>query len=139
MPTSKQRLLTHLRTEVYCKLGISPIHGIGVFALRTIPKGVNPLVSWISQDSILFTHQEIKGLPSGVKKQMRTFCYYDKKGYEVPRVGMNSMDMAIYLNHSKSPNLKMQEDGQFVALRAIRTGEELTMDYDDSFGDTHIF
>jgi hypothetical protein len=33
----------------------------------------------------------------------------------------------------------MKKNGSFVSLRSIRKGEELTMDYDDSFGDTHIF
>jgi SET domain-containing protein len=49
------------------------------------------------------------------------------------------MDMAIYLNHSKKPNVKMKKDGSFTCLKAIKTGEELTMDYDHSFGETHIF
>jgi hypothetical protein len=43
----KAALLKHLQQEVYCRLGISPLHGIGVFALRAIPKGVNPLKSWL--------------------------------------------------------------------------------------------
>jgi hypothetical protein len=33
----------------------------------------------------------------------------------------------------------MKKSGKFETLRAIRSGEELTMDYDHSFGDTHVF
>jgi hypothetical protein len=33
----------------------------------------------------------------------------------------------------------MKKSGKFVTLRAVRSGEELTMDYDHSFGDTHVF
>jgi len=110
-----------------------------VFALRAIPRGLDPLTSWLDNEGVQFTHQELKLLPRGVKKQIKTFCYYDEDGFIIPSIGMNSFDMSIYLNHSKTPNLKMKQSGKFVTLRAVRSGEELTMDYDHSFGDTHVF
>ena len=70
---------------------------------------------------------------------MKMFCYYDKKHVLVPEIGLNSMNMAIYLNHSKTPNLKYRKSGQFLTLRDIAIDEELMMDYDDSFGETHVF
>jgi SET domain-containing protein len=118
---------------------VSPLHGVGVFALRAIPRGLDPLPSWLENAGVQFTHQELKLLPRGVKKQIKTFCYYDEDGFVIPSIGMNSFDMSIYLNHSKTPNVKMKKSGKFVTLRAVRSGEELTMDYDHSFGDTHVF
>jgi len=47
--------------------------------------------------------------------------------------------MAFYLNHSKKPNLRMKKSGDFEALRRIKTGEELMMDYDINFNDVHTF
>jgi hypothetical protein len=32
-----------------------------------------------------------------------------------------------------------QKNGQLKTLRAIRTGEELLLDYDVSFGEVHLF
>ncbi len=139
MSPSKKKLLKHLTTEVYCRIGVSPLHGVGVFALRAIPRGLNPLPSWLDNAGVQFTHQELKLLPRGVKTQIKTFCYYDDDGFVIPSIGMNSFDMSIYLNHSKTPNVKMKNSGKFETLRAIRSGEELTMDYDHSFGDTHVF
>jgi SET domain-containing protein len=139
MSATKEMLLRHLTTEVYCRIGVSPLHGVGVFALRAIPRGLDPLTSWLDNEGVQFTHQELKLLPRGVKKQIKTFCYYDEDGFIIPSIGMNSFDMSIYLNHSKTPNLKMKQSGKFVTLRAVRSGEELTMDYDHSFGDTHVF
>lgn len=49
------------------------------------------------------------------------------------------MNIAFYLNHSKEPNVRMKKDESFEALRDIAEGEELLMDYDKSFGETHIF
>jgi SET domain-containing protein len=52
---------------------------------------------------------------------------------------MNAMSMAIYLNHSKTPNLQLTKNGQFRTLRGIKKDEELLIDYDDAFGEKHYF
>ena len=62
MAIDKTRILKHLQTEVYCRLGVSPIHGIGVFAIRDIPKGTHPLVSLLKIKEFSFTKKEIKKL-----------------------------------------------------------------------------
>ena len=131
--------MDHLVQEVFCRLGVSPLHGVGVFAIRPIKKGLNPIKSRAEHQEIKFTHDEIKTLPRGVRKQIEMFCYYDEEEVLISTMGMNTMDFTIYLNHSKQPNLRMTQDGGFEALRAIKIGEELTMDYDHSFGAEHHF
>jgi SET domain-containing protein len=120
-------------------LGISPVHGIGVFAIRSIPKGVNPMRTWNEVKEIKFTHKELQDVPKSVKKELNIFCYYDKEVMEIPSVGMNTLNMAVYLNHSKKPSVKFRKNGQLVTLRAIKSGEELMLDYDISFGEKHTF
>ena len=139
MPTTQKKLLEHLQSEVYCKLGVSPIHGIGVFALRPIPKGIYPLKSYLRIKEIDISKKLIKDLPKGVRQQIDTFCYYDKKKVSIPTIGLNSFDMAVYLNHSKTPNLRFKKAGVLVSLRDIAEGEELFIDYDISFGEKHFF
>ena len=139
MPSTKKKLFEHLQTEVFCRLGVSPVHGIGVFAISAIPKGINPLHSRLKFHEVKFTHDEVKKLPAGVRKEIKMFCYYDKKHVLVPEIGLNSMNMAVYLNHSKTPNVKYRKNGQLVTLCDIAKDEELMMDYDDSFGETHVF
>lgn len=139
MSKIKNKLLQHLQNEVYCRLGISPVHGIGVFAVRAIPKGVNPMRTWHAVDEIQFTHKELKGLPKGVRKELDMFCYYNREVMHIPSVGMNTMNMAVYLNHSKKPSVKYLKNGQLVTLKAVKSGEELMLDYDISFGEKHIF
>lgn len=139
MSKIKKKLLKHLQNEVYCRLGISPVHGIGVFAVRPIPKGVNPMRTWHEVKEVPLSLKDLKGLPKGVRKELNMFCYYDDKVMHIPSVGMNTMNMAVYLNHSKKPSVKFQKNGQLVTLKAIRTGEELMLDYDISFGEKHFF
>jgi SET domain-containing protein len=59
--------------------------------------------------------------------------------YYVPSCGFNTMDLAVYLNHSKKPNLRFTKSGLLKTLKVIRKGQELTIDYDASFGDKHRF
>jgi SET domain-containing protein len=139
MTSHKKKLLDHLQNEVFCRLGSSKTHGVGVFAIRAIKKDINPLVSWLDGREIKFTKAELKHLPLAVRKQIERFCFYDTKKTLIPRIGMNAMSMAIYLNHSKKPNLRLTKVGQFQALRTIKKNEELLIDYDDTFGEKHYF
>ena len=139
MSEIKKVLIDHLAHDVFCRLGVSPLHGIGVFAVRPIAKSINPLKSRTKHREIKFTHDELKALPPGVRRQIDMFCYYDDSGVMISTMGMNTMDFSIYLNHSKQPNVRMNKDGSFHALRRIKIGEELTMDYDHSFDAEHHF
>ena len=139
MAIDKARILKHLQTEVYCRLGISPVHGIGVFAIKDIPKGAKPLVSLIKIKEFSFSKKEINKLPASVRKEIRMFCYYDKDEYLIPSIGLNAMNMAFYMNHSKTPNVKYLKNNDIVALRKIKANEELFFDYDLAFGEVHIF
>ena len=139
MTAQKKKLYKHLNQSVYCRLGISPVHGIGVFAIRAIPKGAHPLQTMSEPKEIKFTRKEIAKLPKSVREQIKIFCYYFKDEVQVSTMGLNTMDIAFYLNHSKNPNLRMKKSGDFEALRNIHAGEELMMDYDHSFGEKHVF
>lgn len=141
MLKTKKALVQHLQEEVYCHLGVSKIAGIGVFALRQIPKGVDPLRTWLPSKEISINLDELNKLPTPIRKQIHMFCYVDnkKKKVDIPVYGMNAMNMAVYLNHSIKPSLKFTKVGGLVSLKKINAGEELTIDYDKSFGEKHIF
>jgi len=139
MKIDKLRLLHHLQHEVYCRIGVSPIHGVGVFALRNIPKGINPLVSWQTHREFTFTARELREIPAAVRAQLRLFCTYDATHTQVPAMGLNAMTLGMYLNHSKTPNIALRDVGQFETLRRIQKNEELLMDYDLAFDAPHDF
>jgi SET domain-containing protein len=49
------------------------------------------------------------------------------------------MDISIYLNHSKDPNVRFNKKNVLEAIKDIPRGEELLLDYDISFGAKHFF
>ncbi len=139
MSSLKEKLYDHLVHDVYCRLGVSDIHGIGVFALREIPAGVAPLKSMVTSREIKFSRTEMKNVPSSVRKHLAMFCLIEKGRVFAPEIGMNAVNLSVYLNHSKQPNLKFDDKDVLRAVRNIAKGEELTIDYDESFDDEHDF
>ena len=112
---------------------------MGVFAIRDIPKGTNPFKVMAPDDYYYYTEDELKSVSPGVMKLIDQFCYCVDGVYEIPKRSFNTLSLSVYLNHSKTPNLRMIDDGEFEALMDIAPGDEVTMDYDHSFNDEHVF
>lgn len=112
---------------VYARIGLSRIHGVGVVAIRDIPKGTwvfageDERVVWVS-------HAEVRKLPRPLRQLYEDFAMLWGQRYGVPRT-LNMLSVGWYLNHSERPNVEADDDGRFHALRRIRKGEELTADY----------
>jgi SET domain-containing protein len=118
--------------EAYCRLAPSPIHGVGVFAVRDIPKGVNPFGIGIRYpcSGIEITPAELKRAPPGVRHLLASLFLPDDDGvFRVPVLGANLVDIGAYLNHSDRPNMRTADGHRFVTKRRIRAGDELTVDY----------
>jgi SET domain-containing protein len=127
---TKQQLLHELQHQTYAALKPSPLHGIGVFAVRDIPKGCKNIFSEETGGWILLSMEEVEQLPAHSKNFIETYYLYDNDHYFIPAHGCKVMDMANYLNHSSTPNLISVEDGlYFETTRNIKEGEELLVDY----------
>lgn len=113
---------------VYTRLARSDIHGVGVFAIKSIKKDTAIFynddlhMTWVDA-------AQLSDLPSKVHKLYDDFAVLKEGKYGCPR-NFNLMAVSWYLNNSKTPNVRCGEDYQFYALRDIREGEELTVDYD---------
>jgi SET domain-containing protein len=127
---TKEDLLNELKNETYVALKVSPIHGIGVFAIRDIPKGCNRFFSKNIGEWIKVSITEVEQLPAHSKELIETYCLYDADNYFIPDYGFKVMDLVNYLNHSKTPNIISVSDGEyFETIRDIKNGEELFVDY----------
>ncbi|HMO33179.1 MAG TPA: SET domain-containing protein [Lacibacter sp.] len=127
---TREELLRELHATTYVALRPSPLHGIGVFALRPIPKGCRELFSTGEAGFIRLGRAEVESLPEHSRNLVETYCLYDADSYYVPDHGFKVMDLSFYLNHSDMPNVQSIEEGAFFeALRDIAPGEELLVDY----------
>jgi SET domain-containing protein len=127
---NKEELLQELSQEIYVALKPSPLHGIGVFAIRDIPKGCRRIFSKHAGEYIKLPIRDVENLPEHSRNLVETYCLYDDHHYYVPEYGFKIMDMVIYLNHSSTPNVHSINDGEyFEAIRDINAGEELLVNY----------
>lgn len=126
----KEALLKQLQSQTYVMIKPSPLHGIGVFAIRDIPKGTKDIFSEGFGDWIQVSKQEVNTLPNHAKELIENHCLFDEDYYFIPEYGFKLVDLVIYLNHSETPNvISLNEGAHFEALVDIKEGEELLVDY----------
>jgi len=112
---------------VYARIGRSRIHGVGVLAIRDIPRGTR-LFRGEDERVVWVRVTRIRRLPVELRRLYTDFGMAWGQRIGVPRT-LNMLSVGWYLNHSAQPNTRCDEDGRFYALRRIRKGEELTADY----------
>jgi uncharacterized protein len=119
-------------SSVYVRLGISPRHGIGVFAIRKIPAGTNLFANdrvelvWVDRsivDSAELTPAERRLYEDfGITRGDRIGC----------PVNFHNLTPGWYLNEpapGEEPNVRVDAELNFFARRDIAEGEELTVRY----------
>jgi SET domain-containing protein len=128
---TREQLLLELQHDTYIMLRSSPVHGIGVFAIKDIPKGCRTIFSKDVGEWIKLSIAEVEQLPHYSRNHIETYCLFDEENYFVPDYGFKLMDLVLYLNHSAEPNIvSLNEGEQFEALRNIKAGEELLVNYE---------
>ena len=129
----KAALLKELAGNTYVIIRPSPVEGIGVFAIRDIPRGCRNIFTDPHPDKdqwITIPRIEIEELPLHARQLVETYCLYDEANYFVPEYGFKKMDLVNFLNHSDQPNVISINDGEyFEAIKDIAAGEELLVDY----------
>lgn len=138
-------MLRHLRENVYCHLAPSSVHGVGVFAVRDIPKGTEPFKKYKYRpgeeyctnvsDRTMRKH----AVPEEVVGLVHQFFLNNGDRYRTyPVTDLNRIDISYYLNHDEErANTQMSQCANhancqydhLVTLRDILAGEELFLDY----------
>ena len=100
----------------------SNIDGIGLFSGETIKAGE---IVWKNSrcSEIEYSENEWKELPIQFKESITKYVYVQNNKYIL------NLDNSRHLNHSDSPNLDMDENGNNIAVCDIEIGVELTCNY----------
>jgi hypothetical protein len=144
---NKQKLLNNIKNKTYVRIGISKVDktGVGVIAIKDIPKDKNPFEysnkkhGHCSANTKLIdvNKYEMGDFSPGVKKMIIDFFDPDdENNYSIPLYGLNSLDISYYLNTSKTPNLKIYKCSSckqycFKTLKKINKNNELLINYDE--------
>ena len=125
--TTRLRAARAPHDDVYARIGRSRINGVGVRAIRDIPRatfvfqGESERVVWVSRAAV-------RRLPKPLRSLYEDFGMAWGERIGVPPT-LNMLSVGWYVNHSDHPNLEVDENSRFFTLRRIRKGEELTADY----------
>ena len=102
--------------------------GVGVFAIRDIPKDTELFVGDIGNIVRVSVADVEKIEDLEVRRMYFDFCPV-VDGYFVAPNDFNQITMGWYLNHSDNPNVSVRPEMQFFTSRFVEIGEELTADY----------
>ena len=118
---------------VWVRLGLSAIHGIGVFAIRPIPRGTDIFAN----DKVPLVWVEAAELDRSGPSEAERALYHDFGIRRGDRIGcpanFNNLTPGWYLNEPPpggEANVAAGEGFAFTATRDIAEGEELTIDYE---------
>ena len=119
-----------LSKHTYCRVKKSSKHGVGVFAIKDIPKYINPFYGPLKTKWLAISPKSLNKVDQEVATMVRAFFSLQNGLFWVPEGGLNSIDISFFMNTSKKPNVSTDSDGDsFYTLRKIKKGEELTIDY----------
>jgi hypothetical protein len=104
---------------------------VGVFAATRIRRGQR-IASGVNKEDyeLLASWGILKKYGDAVRRKVRDFCVGTPRGF-IPPAGFdfNRLTVEWYINHSCDGNVGFDENGDFIARRNIKKGEELTYDY----------
>ncbi len=106
-----------------------PGAGVGVFATADIAAGAVLRDLFADDDVRFLTWAEFAALDAPAEVKENFAVRYDDGAY-LP-LDFNRMSVGWFLNDSRDPNLAHDADYVYYALRALRAGEELLIDYDE--------
>jgi uncharacterized protein len=125
MPVVKNQFVPH--RNLYTRLRASA-HGIGVFALREIPKNFR-LFEGDCVAAVRVPQNIVDRIQDDELRQMYVdFCPL-RNGHFIAPTDFNQLTMSWYMNHSEHANVTADDDLQFTSVRSIAKDEELTIDY----------
>ena len=106
-------------SEFSAVLKPSPIHGIGVFAAHDIPKGTRVFAD------LNYRWYELNSVPVELRKYCQFLTEDKVRGPE----RFDRMEVDWFLNHSNDPNIVEIKEECWIAVKDIKAGEELLIDY----------
>jgi hypothetical protein len=104
---------------------------VGVFAAARIRRGQR-IAGGINKEDyeLLAPWAILKKYGEAVREKVRHFCVGTPRGFIPPTdFDFNRLSVEWYINHSCDGNVGFDENGDFIARRDIRKGEEITYDY----------
>ena len=150
LKSEKAKMINTLNQN-FVEIGNSKYGGVGVVAIRDIPKGTNLFRNESESSYVMMSYKNLKQLHPNIRKMIQDFFLVNNKYYQfdkemeykdddmfpVPKKGITNLDMSHFLNHDdKDPNVEpFFETGKiwnsFRTIKKVKMGDELTFNYNN--------
>jgi hypothetical protein len=129
-------VMHHLKNNIKTKIGVSNIHGVGVFAITDIKEGEQVFPKWEWESGIyVIPNNRLDELPKEVLELLDMYFINDECGYKIIRLfkGLNFIANSYSFCNS-AYNTEFEKNISFtgVALRDIRKGDEILEWYEEN-------
>jgi hypothetical protein len=129
-------VMHHLKNNIKTKIGVSKIHGVGVFAITDIEEGEQVFPKWEWESGIyVIPNNRLKEIPTEVLDLLDMYFINDECGYKIIRLfkGLNFIANSYSFCNS-AYNTEFEKNISFtgVALKDIQKGDEILEWYDEN-------
>lgn len=126
----RKHILDSIKEECYVRLKPSKVcDGVGVFALRRIPKGT-VLFADVIPDKDFVRWDQLQDVPLEVISYLSSLCNTSDEGLYLSQT-VNNINLSYYVNHSLEPNVwHDKEIDRYFTMCDIEEGEEILCTYD---------
>jgi hypothetical protein len=129
-------VMHHLKNNIKTKIGVSTIHGVGVFAITDIKEGEQVFPKWEWESGIyVIPNNRLKEIPTEVLELLDMYFINDDCGYKIIRLfkGLNFIANSYSFCNS-AYNTEFEKNISFtgVALKDIQKGDEILEWYDEN-------
>lgn len=122
-------VIYHLSNNVKTKIGVSKIHGVGVFAIKNIKEGEQIFPVWEYDTGVYFIpNDRLNEIPIEVLDLLHMYFINDECGYKIIRLfkGLNFLFNGFSYCNSTYPNKQnMNMDINGIAIKDIKAGDEI--------------
>jgi len=129
-------VMHHLKNNIKTKIGVSTIHGVGVFAITDIKEGEQVFPKWEWESGIyVIPNNRLKEIPTEVLELLDMYFINDDCGYKIIRLfkGLNFIANSYSFCNS-AYNTEFEKNISFtgVALKDIQKGDEILEWYEEN-------
>lgn len=119
--------------NINIELKPSNIHGVGLFAIKTIPN--NTIVfTYIEPKIKTYNYKDLRknGVSNGTIDMLKRIYAHNDKYIEIPqKFRANTLHYVNFLNHSNKSNV-YYKNGNYISRRNIKKGEEILLNYNEN-------
>ena len=129
-------IMYHLTNNIKTKIGVSNIHGVGVFSITDIKEGEQVFPKWEWQSGIyVIPNKRLNEIPKEVLNLLDMYFINEECGYKIIRLfkGLNFISNAYsFCNSAFNTQLTQNISNDGIALKDIKAGEEILEWYEEN-------